>query len=113
MQALGDNGERSAQELSVVLKDAVRLNPCLKASNPPKTLKKETINLTFHLVLRQANRGPVGEDIGNSAKPLVHEPGGHSTHWHLCEGKPTTGCRSSYSLALRSCLWTDLFSCCP
>lgn len=58
--------------------------------------------LTFHLILRQVNRGPVGEDIWNSAKSLVHEPGGHSTHWHFCEGKPTTVSRSSYSLALRS-----------
>lgn len=58
--------------------------------------------LTFHLIFRQANRGPVGEDIWNSAKSLVHEPGGHSTHWHFCEGKPTTVSRSSQSLALRS-----------
>lgn len=72
----------------------------LKASK--QTDSKKTTSLTFHFILRQVNRGPVGEDIWNSAKSLVHEPGGHSTHWHFCEGKATTVSRSSYSLALRS-----------
>ncbi len=77
------------------------------------TTKKKKINLklTLHLILRQANRGPVGEDIWNSAKSLVHEPGGHSTHWHFCEGKPTTVSRSSYSQALRSFLRQTLCYC--
>lgn len=56
--------------------------------------------LTFHLILGQDHGGPVGEDIWNSAKSLVHEPGGHSTHWHFCEGKPTTVSRSSYIFSL-------------
>lgn len=76
------------------------LKPCSKQAN--RQIAKKTTSLTFHFILRQVNRGPVGEDIWNSAKSLVHEPGGHSTHWHFCEGKATTVSRSSYSLALRS-----------
>ena len=103
--------KRSAHrlELSRVLNCAQPGGRVIKTYHQPfRSIKQPKTSLTFHLILGQDNRGPVGEDIWNSAKSLVHEPGGHSTHWHFCEGKPTVS-RSSYIQALRS-FETDPFA---
>ena len=58
--------------------------------------KKKKLSLTLHFILGEGDRSPVWEDIWNRAKSPVHEPGGHGTHWHCCEGKPTLKPWSSY-----------------
>lgn len=70
------------------------------------TLKheKNNLKLTFHLILRQDNGAPQGEDIWNSAKTLVHEPGGDSTYWHLCEGQPSSDLHIAQLFSLRQTL---------
>lgn len=66
--------------------------------------EKNNLRLTFHLILRQDNGAPQGEDIWDSAKTLVHEPGGDSTYWHLCEGQPSSDLHIAQLFSLRQTL---------